>query len=41
MASQHIKIAKTTKRTTKTKYRKSKTSKKGNQRRCNGCGRFL
>ena len=24
-----------------TKYRKSKTSKSGNKRRCNSCGRYL
>lgn len=28
-------------RKTKTKYRKSKTTKVGNRRRCNSCGRFL
>jgi hypothetical protein len=28
-------------RKTITKYRKSKTTKKGNQRRCKTCGRFL
>lgn len=28
------------KRTT-TKYRKSKTTKVGNRRRCNSCGRFM
>ena len=27
--------------TRKTKYRKSKTSKVGNRRRCNTCGRFM
>lgn len=26
---------------TKTKYRKSKTTKVGNKRRCKSCGRFL
>lgn len=35
MAKQKIK------KTTKTTYRKSKTSKSGNKRRCNACGRFL
>ena len=35
MAKQKIK------KTTKSKYRKSKTSKVGNKRRCNACGRFL
>ena len=35
MAKQKIK------RVTKTKYRKSKTTKVGNKRRCNSCGRFL
>lgn len=33
------KVKQTTK--TKTKYRKSNTTKVGNKRRCNGCGRFL
>lgn len=28
-------------RTTKTRYRKSKTTKSGNRRRCNSCGRFM
>lgn len=31
---------KITKKTTK-KYRKSKTTKQGNKRRCKGCGRYL
>ena len=26
---------------TRTKYRKSKTTKVGNKRRCNTCGRFM
>lgn len=37
MAKQTIKQT----RKTKTRYRKSKTTKVGNKRRCNGCGRFL
>lgn len=28
-------------RTTKIKYRKSKTQKAGNKRRCKSCGRYL
>ena len=36
MAKQTIK-----KTVSKTKYRKSKTSKSGNRRRCKSCGRFL
>lgn len=31
----------TIKRTSKGKYRKSKTTKVGNKRRCNSCGRYL
>lgn len=34
-------MAKQTIRKTKTKYRKSKTTKVGNKRRCNSCGRFM
>jgi len=33
-----VKLSKTK---TKTKYRKSKTTKVGNKKRCNSCGRFL
>ena len=29
------------KQTKKTTYRKSKTTKVGNKKRCNSCGRFL
>ena len=29
------------KQTTKTKYRKSKTTKSGNKHRCKTCGRFM
>ena len=29
------------KQKTKYKYRKSKTTKSGNKRRCNSCGRYL
>ena len=32
---------KQTKTKTKTKYRKSKTTKSGNKRRCKSCGRFI
>lgn len=28
-------------RTTKTRYRKSKSSKSNGRRRCNSCGRFM
>jgi len=31
----------TIKKSTKTKYRKSKTTKVGNKRRCNTCGRYM
>lgn len=34
-------MAKQTIRKAKTKYRKSKTKKVGNKRRCNTCGRFM
>ena len=34
-------MARQTVKKTKTTYRKSKTTKVGNRRRCNGCGRFL
>lgn len=37
MAKQTIKQ----KTTTKTKYRKSKTTKKNGKRRCNSCGRYM
>lgn len=29
------------KKTTKTKYRKSQTTKSNGRRRCNSCGRFM
>ena len=35
------KVKQKIKTTTKTKYRKSKTTKVGNRRRCSACGRFL
>lgn len=37
MARQRVKQTKTS----KTRYRKSKTSKSGNRRRCRTCGRFI